>query len=209
MASHTSGVETRCDNHSGVTTIGFLRVEELLDHLLHDGNSGATFANHTIMIIDPPLTTKTALTLASSPRQRTRNRPPNMVPNTAYPARTAYHCTPPHHATSHSPLAGSRFKRKKHAWKVRFLGQRPPVGSGPLGPPVFAACRVACPPRPDSRHTPVQETRPALEDCRRKTGTCQDSTAGDIQDEHVKPVTRCKHTSANPSSETSSNSALL
>ena len=53
MASHTSGVKTRCDNLSGVTTIGFLRVEELLDRLLHDGNSGATFANHTIMIIDP------------------------------------------------------------------------------------------------------------------------------------------------------------
>ena len=80
MASHTSGVETWCDNHSGMTTIGFLRVEEFPDHLLDDGNSGATFAMYTIMIIDPPVTKKTADSQTPQARQQTRNRPQNMVP---------------------------------------------------------------------------------------------------------------------------------
>ena len=87
MASHTSGVETRCDNHSGVTTQSFLRVEELLDHLLHDGNSGTTFVKCTIMIIDPPVTKKTAdCQTASSPT----NKKPTTKHGTQHSASRTY-----------------------------------------------------------------------------------------------------------------------
>ena len=170
MASHTSGVEIRCDNHSGMSAS--LRVEELLDHLLNDGNSGTTFANHTIMIIDPPLTTKTADCQTPQARQQTKSDHQTWYPTPRIPyvrRTTARHRTT-RPRTRHWLVRGSN--ERSMPGKFGSWASAPQSGQSHLA--LQSSRRVASPahrgltldtlpfkrPRPDSRHTPVQETPP-------------------------------------------------